>query len=322
MRERTSRSRVRKVIGRNIDGLYRRDGAILSGCNTLLQSTDICGQGRLIAYCRRHTAEQCRYLRTCLNETEDVINEQQYVLMLNITEVLSHRKTRQGNTHTCAWRLIHLPIDQRRLIDNARFSHLTPKVIALTSTLTDTSEYGVTAMLSCDVMDQFHDKYGLADACAAKKTSFTTTRIRSNQVNDLDTRFQDLSGCFLLIKMRSRTMNRPKLLVAHRCRVMINRLAEDIEYAAQALIADWYLDWRTSVNSLHAAGKTIRRAHSDTAGHAVAEVLHDFDNEVDVHFTSFALDGNCIQDFRQFACGKFNIYDRSNDLYDFTFCQW
>ena len=40
------------------------------------------------------------------------------------------------------------------------------------------------------------------------------------------------------------------------------------------------------------------------------------------HRLSLALDGDCVENGRQLACRKLNIYDRSDDLYDFTFCQW
>ena len=118
-------------------------------------------------------------------------------------------------------------------------------------------------------------------------------------------------------------MDRPGFLVADRRRIMVNRLAQNVEDTAENFIADRNRDRSARINGLHATGKTIGRAHSDAAGHAVAEVLHDLDHEVDFYFTSFALDGDCIENLRQFARREFDIYDRSDDLYDFTFCcQW
>ena len=57
-----------------------RDGWTHIRLNTLLQSTHLGLQGRLVTYSGRHTAKQRRYLRTSLGETEDVINEQQHIL--------------------------------------------------------------------------------------------------------------------------------------------------------------------------------------------------------------------------------------------------
>ena len=117
-------------------------------------------------------------------------------------------------------------------------------------------------------------------------------------------------------------MNRPELLVAYRGRIVVNGLAEHVEYAPEAFRSDRNLDWRACVHSLHAAHETIGRAHGDAAGYAVAKMLHDFNHEVDIYTAGLALDCDCVQDLREFPRRKFNIYDRSDDLYYFTFSQW
>ena len=177
-------------------------------------------------------------------------------------------------------------------------------------------------MLGSDVMDKLHDQHGLAYAGTAKQADFTAAGIRCDKVNDLDARFEYLGAGFLIFKFRSRTMDRPILCGIDRSRVLIHGLAQYVEDTAQSTFTNGNADGRAGIFGFHPAGETIGRAHSDAAGHAVAEVLHDFNHEVDVHFTGFALDGDCIQYFRQFASREFNIYDRSDNLYDFTFCQW
>ena len=51
-------------------------------------------------------------------------------------------------------------------------------------------------------------------------------------------------------------------------------------------------------------------------------MLHDLDREIDLLVGGLARDLDGVQNLRQFARRKLNIYDRSDDLYDFTFCQW
>ena len=51
-------------------------------------------------------------------------------------------------------------------------------------------------------------------------------------------------------------------------------------------------------------------------------MLHDLDYEIDIDIAYLALDRDCVQNSREFACWEFNIYDRSYDLYYFTFSQW
>ncbi len=75
-----------RIIGRYIYGLDGSNGTIFRGSDPLLQFAQISSQCRLVSYCGRHTSKQCRYLGTGLDKTENVINEQQYILVLHITE--------------------------------------------------------------------------------------------------------------------------------------------------------------------------------------------------------------------------------------------
>ena len=113
MGEGRGRGRVGQVVCRHVDSLYGGDRALAGGSDTLLQSAHLGGQRGLVADGGGHTAQQSRDLRTGLGETEDVINEEQHVLMLDVTEILRHRQAGQGYTHTGSWRLVHLAVDQR-----------------------------------------------------------------------------------------------------------------------------------------------------------------------------------------------------------------
>ena len=85
--------RVSQVVGGNVDRLHRGDGALLRGGDALLQRTHFRCQSGLIADGGGHTAQQRRDLRACLGETEDIVDEQQHVLPLAVTEVLRHGQT-------------------------------------------------------------------------------------------------------------------------------------------------------------------------------------------------------------------------------------
>ena len=50
-------------------------------------------QSRLITNSWRHTAKQRRHLRTCLSETENIIDEQKHIFTAFITEVFRHGKS-------------------------------------------------------------------------------------------------------------------------------------------------------------------------------------------------------------------------------------
>ena len=82
---------------------------------------------------------------------------------------------------------------------------------------------------------------------------------------------------------------------------MVDRLAEHVEDAPEACIADGHSNRRTRVFCFHAAHEAVRRAHGDAARHAVAEMLHDFDNEIDVEIFHLALDRDGVEDGRQLS---------------------
>src|SRR5690606_35523232 len=88
-------------------------------------------------------------------------------------------------------RLVHLAEDHRSLLDNAGVGHLEVKVVPFTGTFTDTREHGNTAVLLCDVVDEFLDEDRLADARSAEEADLTALDVRSEKVNDFDACFKD-----------------------------------------------------------------------------------------------------------------------------------
>jgi len=110
--ERGRRRRVGQVIGGHVNGLDRGDRTILGRGDALLQNAHFLGQRRLIAHGRRHTAEQSGHLRASLSEAEDVVDEQQHVLVLLVSEVLSNGKTSKTDTGAGTWGLVHLSVHE------------------------------------------------------------------------------------------------------------------------------------------------------------------------------------------------------------------
>src|SRR5215467_5248128 len=88
--ERGVRGRVGDVVGRHVDGLHRGDRVTPGGGDPLLELAHLVGERGLVPHRRGHPAEQGGHLRTGLGEPEDVVDEQQHVLALHITEVLRH----------------------------------------------------------------------------------------------------------------------------------------------------------------------------------------------------------------------------------------
>ena len=319
MGERAGRRGVRQVVGGHVYGLYRRDGAVLGRRNTLLQGTDVVCQRGLIAYGRRHTAEQRGYFGTSLNETENVVDKQQYVLTTNVTEVFCHGQTGQANAHTRSRRLVHLAIYQNRLVNNAGLLHFAPQVVTLTGTLAYAGEYGIAAVRRGYVMNEFHDQYRLAYAGAAEQAYLTAQGVRCNQVYDLDARFQNLFGGRLVLQGRSRTVNRPVVGRFYLRIIMVNGFAQYVKDTAQATGTHRHLNGGTRVDGFHTAHQTVRGAHGYATDYVLADMLHHFGGQVDFDIvTDHTVDMNRIVDLRELFRRKLNVDNRPQDRYNFA----
>ena len=241
MRKGSSRSRVCQIIRRHIDRLYRCDGTILCRCDTLLQLSHFCRKGRLISNGTRHTSQQGAYFTTCLGKTEDIVDEQQHVLMVMITEVFRHRKTCQTNTHSGTRRFIHLSVNQYGLIQDTAVLHFMIHVISFTGSLPDTGNDGHSTMFLGDIVNQLLDQYGFSYSRTAKQTNLTTLGIWAKQVNDLNSCFQHFCGCLLLLKARCLSVNRQCIIRSNRSQT-IYFTSEDIKHSSQNFLTNRYTD--------------------------------------------------------------------------------
>ena len=163
---------------------------LLRGRNALLHATHVRGEGGLVTDGRGNTAEQGRGLGTCLGETENVVDEEEHILSLVVTEVLGDGETSEGDTGTSSRGLVHLTEDECDLgvtveVDDTSLDHLVVQVVALTGTLADTGEDGVTTVGLGDVVDELLNEHSLADTGTTKETNLSTTSVGSEEVDDL-----------------------------------------------------------------------------------------------------------------------------------------
>ena len=77
-----------------------------------LHAAHVSGQSGLISDSRWDTTQKSRHLGTGLSETENVVNEKQYVLTFFVTEIFSNGQSGKGDTSTGAWGLVHLTVDE------------------------------------------------------------------------------------------------------------------------------------------------------------------------------------------------------------------
>ena len=231
--ERVRRGRVGEVVGGHVDRLHRRDRAGAGRRDPLLQLAHLGGEGRLVADGARHPSEQRRDLGARLDEAEDVVDEEQRVLAL-VAEVLGHRQAGEADAQTRSRRLVHLPVDERDLVDHLRLGHLEEEVVALAGALADAGEDGDAAVLAGDVVDQLLDQDGLARAGAAEEADLAALHVRSDQVDDLEAGLEDLDRRREVAEGRRVTVDRPALDILPSRLLVVDRLTDHVPTVTSA----------------------------------------------------------------------------------------
>src|SRR3990167_2921949 len=298
--------RVGQVIRRYVYRLDRSDRTFLGRSDTFLQNAHLFSQGRLVTYCRRHTAQQCGYFSTGQGVTIDVVDEQQNVVTF-VTELLGHGQAGQCYAQTVTRRLVHLTVNQCHFVQNVGILHLVVEVVTLTSTLTPTGEHGITAVLDGDVTDQFHHVYGLAYTGTTEQTDFTAFGERANQVDNLDAGFQQVVAACLLCERRCSAVDTPTLFFADRAS-FVNRVAQYVHDPAQGRFTDRYGDGCASVGNVQTTLQAFGRTHRNGTHYAVAQLLLNFQS-------SFrALYFQRVVDARYVFAWKFHVNNGADDL--------
>ena len=252
MRERGRGRRVGQVVGRHVDRLHRGDRTLVRGGDALLQRAHVGGERRLIAHRRRNAAEQRRHFRAGLGEAEDVVDEEQHVLAL-VAEMLGDGEAGEADAGARARRLVHLAEHQRAFRLHARigivrigvdlgFDELVIEVVAFAGALADAGEHRVTAVRLGDVVDQFLNQHGLADAGAAEQADLAALGVGREQVDDLDAGDENF-GFGRLVGIGRRFADGSARMPSDLDRAgFVDRLADDVHDAAERAGADRHRD--------------------------------------------------------------------------------
>jgi peptide chain release factor 1 len=68
------------------------------------------------------------------------------------------------------------------------------QIVTLSGSLTDTGEDRVTTVSLGDVVDELLNEHSLSDTGTTEKSDFTTSGVRGEQVDDLDTGLENLGS--------------------------------------------------------------------------------------------------------------------------------
>src|SRR6266481_6392023 len=322
--KRRGRSRVRVVVRWNVNGLHGSDRAALGRSDALLQFANFRVEVWLVTDSGRHAPEKSGNFRTRLHKTENVINEQEHVEVLLISEVFGNRKTSEAYAETRAGWLGHLAVYERspRFLriaryNHAAFRHFQPQVVAFASALAHAREHGNAAVLHRDVVNQLHDENGLADARTAEEADLAAFQIRLDQIDDFDSCLEHFESGGLIFERWRWAMNRV-VSIAHDRAELIDGLAENIHDAAECRAPHWNLDPFSEIVRFHAANHALDRLHRDGADAAFPEVLLHLCRHIKGlrHVVAFAGTAHGVINRREVPRFKLNVHDGADDLYD------
>ena len=164
-------------------------------------------------------------------------------------------------------------------------------------------------MLGGDVVDQLLDKDGLADTGAAEQADLAALGVGADEVNDLDAGLQNFGGGLLLLIAGSGAVDGPVSLRGGGG-LIVHRLTQQIEHAAQALVADGDLDGLAGVHGLGAAHQAVGAAHGDAAGDVVTGQLRHLDHQL----LAVVVDLDGVEQVRQLSILELDVQHRADDL--------
>ena len=161
-----------------------------------------------------------------------------------------------------------------------------------------------------DVVDQFLDQHGLADAGAAEQADLAALGVRREQVDDLDAGDEDRGFGRLVDEQRGLGVDVGEQVAADRA-ALVDRLADDVHDAAERHRADGHADLAAGGGDALAAGQALGRVHGDRADEVLAEMLGDLEDEA----VAIIVGLERGEDRRKLALER-DVDDRADDLRD------
>ena len=152
--------------------------------------------------------------------------------------------------------------------------------------------------------------HGLADAGAAEQADLAALGIGRQQVDDLDAGDQDGRLGRLIGIGRRLLMDRARLLVRHRAR-LVDRLADHVDDAAERAGADRHADRLAGIGHFLAAHQAFAGIHGDGAHGRLAEMLGDFEHQA----VALVLGLQRVENRRQVIL-EMHVDDGADDLGD------
>jgi hypothetical protein len=217
-----------------------------------------------------------RKMLSTKNSTSLPSSSRKYSAIVSTGEADAQARTR---------RLVHLAEHHDRLCDDARLGHLAIEVVALTRALAHTGEHRETAVLRGDVADQLLDQHRLADR--RRRRTGRPCR-RAGRAQESTTLMPVSNNCFSVsCSANGGTSGGSGSASSKRAPgLAVDRVAGEVEDAAETGLAHGHHDGRAGVHGLHAAHEAVGVVHGDAAHDVVAHVQGRLDRQPDARAAS------------------------------------
>jgi hypothetical protein len=165
-----------------------------------------------------------------------------------------------------------------------------------------------------DVVDELHDEHGLADAGATEQTDLPALAVRSEKVDDLDARLEDLDLGRLVDELGRFAVDGQEVLRIDRAG-LVHGASDHVEDPSEALVAHGHHDGVVGIGHGHAPHEPVRGVHRDGPHRGLTKVLSDLQDQVVVRVR----DGRVVhlervENGRQLAGRKRYVDDGTDDL--------
>ena len=158
----------------------------------------------------------------------------------------------------------------------------------------------------CDSGDELGENNRLAETGTAEQTGLAAADERGEQVDNLDAGFEQFGLCGQITKCRRVAVDRP-VLVGIDGTAAIDRLAGDVEHAAERCFADGDLHRLAGVDAILTADEAVGAAERDAADAAAAQVLLHLAGEIDLYAFMIGNDFHGVVDRRQVSFFVFDV---------------
>ncbi len=182
------------------------------------------------------------------------------------------------------------------------------EVVAFAGPFAHAGKHRISRVLDGDIADQLHHVDGLAHAGATEQAHLATLGERAEQVDDLDTGFQQLGRARLVLIARCWLMDGAVGVGLHRP-FMVDRYPQHVHDPTQSGRTHWHRDWRPGVGDDHVALQPFGRSHGDGADHAVAQLLLHFQDQ------PVFIETQRVVDLGHRPAGELDVHHRADDLH-------